>query len=166
MYTVRVNNDTFEIESSGDEYMVNGKQVDFDLSRVSTDYFHILLGTRSYRAEIVEADSATKRYTIKVNGKHYPVVMKDKFDMLLEKMGMNATAGARVNHVTAPMPGLIIDLKVKEGDVVKAGDTLLILEAMKMQIRVNAPDAGRVRRLLVGKGALVERGQVLAEIET
>lgn len=163
MYTVRVNNDTFEIESSGDEYMVNGKQVDFDLSRVSTDYFHILLGTRSYRAEIVEADSATKRYTIKVNGKHYPVVMKDKFDMLLEKMGMNATAGARVNHVTAPMPGLIIDLKVKEGDVVKAGDTLLILEAMKMENIIRSPGDGTVRSVKVSMGAGVEKNQVLIE---
>ena len=68
--------------------------------------------------------------------------------------------------LTAQMPGQVAEVLVAEGDAVSAGQTLLILEAMKMQIRVNAPQDGRVTRLLVSKGALVERGQLLAEIET
>lgn len=163
MYIVKVNNDIFEIEASGEEFIVNGKTVAFDMSRIDKDYFHILLGSRSYRAEIVEADPATKRFTIKVNGKHYPVEVKDRFDMLLEKMGMNATSGARVNNVRAPMPGLIIELRVKDGDQVKAGETLLILEAMKMENIIKSPGDATVRSVKVRMGQGVEKNQVLIE---
>jgi biotin carboxyl carrier protein len=122
-----------------------------------------LLNDRSYRAEILPADSSGKSLTIKVNGRHYPVVLKDKFDILLEKMGMNSNAGAKVNHVRAPMPGLIIQLKVKDGDHVKAGDTLLILEAMKMENIIKAPGDAIVRSVKVTMGEGVEKNQVLIE---
>lgn len=163
MYIAKVNNDIFEIEASGEHFVVNGKPVAFDIGRVDKDYFHILLDSQSYRAEIVEADPATKRYTIKVNGKHYQVTLQDKFDVLLEKMGMNATSGARVNNVRAPMPGLIIELKVKDGDLVKSGDTLLILEAMKMENIIRSPGDATVRSVKVRMGEGVEKNQVLIE---
>jgi methylmalonyl-CoA carboxyltransferase 1.3S subunit len=53
---------------------------------------------------------------------------------------------------------------VSEGDTVERGQTLVILEAMKMELRVTAPEAGRVKRLLVQMGDVVERGQALVEI--
>ena len=163
MYTVQVNHENFEIMASDEGFSVNGKPVQFDLSRIGEGYFHILLGSQSYRAEVFEGDAAAKRYTIKVNGKHYPVILKDRFDLLLEKMGMNSSASARINHVRAPMPGLIIALKVKDGDSVKAGDTLLILEAMKMENIIKAPGDATVRTVKVGMGDGVEKNQVLIE---
>jgi biotin carboxyl carrier protein len=163
MYTAQVNHETFEILSTEEGFSVNGQPVQFDLSKIAEGYFHILLGTESYRAEVVEADAAAKRYTIKVNGKHYPVMLKDRFDILLEKMGMNSSSGTRINHVRAPMPGLIIALKVKDGDAVKAGDTLLILEAMKMENIIKAPGDATVRTVKVRMGEGVEKNQVLIE---
>jgi biotin carboxyl carrier protein len=67
--------------------------------------------------------------------------------------------------LTAQMPGQVANVLVKEGDAVERGQTLVILEAMKMEIRVAAPGGGRVKRLLVEKGQVVERGQLLLEIE-
>lgn len=163
MYAVQVNNHNFEIEISGDEFIVNGKPMRLDISRIGEGHFHVLLDSRSFRAEIVEQDTAAKRFTVKVNGKYYPLVLKDKYDVLLEKMGMNANAGARVNHVRAPMPGLIIALKVKAGDQVKAGDTLLILEAMKMENVIKAPADATVKSVKVAMGDGVEKNQVLIE---
>ena len=101
--------------------------------------------------------------TLKINGHTYVVEHKDKFDLLLEKMGMNAAAGARINNIKAPMPGLIIDLKVKPGDAVKQGDQLLILEAMKMENIIKSPGEGTVKNVKVKKGESVEKGQVLLE---
>jgi biotin carboxyl carrier protein len=112
---------------------------------------------------VVKTDLAAKRFTIKINGRHYPVVLKDKFDILLEQMGMNTNAVAKVNHVKAPMPGLIIDLKVKDGDVVKAGDPLLILEAMKMENVIKSPGDATVKSVKVRMGEGVEKNQVLIE---
>lgn len=163
MYKVQAGDQSFEIETSDDGFIVDGKHVRWDLSKIDDGYFHILLNNRSYRAEVVERDATGKNFVIKVNGRNYPVILKDKFDLLLEKMGMNANAGAKVNNVRAPMPGLIIDLKVKDGDEVKAGDTLLILEAMKMENIIKAPGDAVVKSVKVNMGQGVEKNQVLIE---
>ena len=163
MYKAQVGDQSFEIEISDDGFLVDGKRVRWDLSKVDDGYFHVLLDNRSFRAEVVERDASGKNFVIKVNGRNYPVVLKDKFDLLLEKMGMNANAGAKVNNVRAPMPGLIIDLKVQDGDTVKAGDTLLILEAMKMENIIKAPGDATVKSVKVNMGQGVEKNQVLIE---
>lgn len=163
MYIAQVEDRKFEIDVNGEEFHVDGKPVAVDVSRIGEGYFHVLLNNHSYRVEVVEADANARRVTLKVNGRHYPVVLKDRFDLLLEKMGMNANSGSKVNHVRAPMPGLIIDLKVKTGDPVKAGDTLLILEAMKMENIIKAPGDATVKSVKVSMGEGVEKNQVLIE---
>jgi len=82
-----------------------------------------------------------------------------------------AQQGARVRQlptevrIEAPMPGQIVDVRVKVGDAVAAGATLVVLEAMKMETRLTAPVAGRVRCVHCTAGQTVERGQVLVELE-
>jgi len=77
--------------------------------------------------------------------------------------------GGHAHHaageLTAPMPGLVRAVQVAEGESVEKGQTLLILEAMKMEIKVAAPQAGRVKSLKVKPGQTVERDQILVEIE-
>jgi biotin carboxyl carrier protein len=163
MYKAHVNDQVFEIATTEDGFMVNGKSVKWDLAAIQDGYFHILLNNKGYRAEVVEVEVGARRFIIKINGRQYPVMLKDKFDLLLETMGMNTNSGARVNHVRAPMPGLIIDLKVKDGDIVKAGDTLLILEAMKMENIIKAPGDATVKSVKVRMGDGVEKNQVLIE---
>jgi biotin carboxyl carrier protein len=77
-----------------------------------------------------------------------------------------AHAGAaRSPRVTAPMPGKVLDVVVREGQSVAAGDPLVILEAMKMETVATADAAGVVRKLHVAAGVLVEPGQLLVELE-
>ena len=163
MYKATVNNKVFEIDQTGQSILVNGKDFEWDIHAVSEDYFHILYKNKSYRAEIVESDIATKTILIKINGKNYSVELKNKFDLLLEKMGMNKNAANKVNSIKAPMPGLIIDLKIKSGDVVKQGEPLLILEAMKMENIIKSPGEGTIKNVKVKKGDSVEKGQVMIE---
>lgn len=73
-------------------------------------------------------------------------------------------ATAASGDLTAEMPGQVIDVRVSEGDSVQSGDVLLVLEAMKMEIRVTAPYDGTVSALKAAAGDVVERGQVLAEV--
>jgi len=163
MYTVLVEGNTYRIARQGDVFLVNDQPVSCDFSEVRDGYFHIVMNGRGFRAEIVEVESSSKKLIVKVNGRKYPVALKDRFDELLEKMGMNANSGARVHQVRAPMPGLIIAMKVKDGDVVKAGDPLLILEAMKMENIIKAPGDATVKSVLVNLGQGVEKNQVLIE---
>jgi biotin carboxyl carrier protein len=163
MHKATVNNKVFEIDSHESGLLVNGELNQWDLVKISDGYFHILYKDKSYRAELIKNDIETKTVTLKINGNIYSVALKDKFDLLLEKMGMNNTAGSKVNSIKAPMPGLIIDLKIKVGDTVKSGDALLILEAMKMENILKSPGEGVVKNVKVKKGDSVEKGQVLIE---
>lgn len=163
MYKALVNNKTFEIDQDDQSITVNGSDFQWDMNKVSDGYFHILYQNKGYRAELVKSDLATKTITFKINGRNYSVELKDKFDLLLEKMGMTQTAATKVNSIKAPMPGLIIDLKVKAGDTVQQGEALLILEAMKMENILKSPGEGVIRNVKVKKGDNVEKGQVLIE---
>ena len=76
-----------------------------------------------------------------------------------------AAAVAGGSKVTAPMPGTILGVSVKEGEAVKAGQTIFVLEAMKMESDVVAPVDGTVRGIAVAKGASVSAGDVLCSIQ-
>ena len=69
------------------------------------------------------------------------------------------------NTVTAPLPGRVIELKVKVGDTVKANDEVLVLEAMKMENSITTDYAGTVKQILVAEGQTVATDAVLMEIE-
>ena len=163
MYRATVNDKSFEIVNDTQQLSIDGVPLNWDIVEVSEGYFHILIDHKSFRAEIVKADPATKSFALKINGKDYSVTVKDRFDLLLEKMGMNNGVSGKANHVKAPMPGLIIDLRVKEGDTVMPGDALLILEAMKMENMIKASVQSIVRSVKVKKGDSVEKNQVLIE---
>jgi biotin carboxyl carrier protein len=163
MYKAIVNKKEFEITNRDDKIMIDGTVVEWDLAKISNEYFHILIKNESYRAEIIKADPITKSFIIKVKGKVYAVELKDKFDLLLDKMGLNNGLAGRANNVKAPMPGLIVDLRVKEGDKVKPGDALLILEAMKMENMIKASAESIVKSVKVMKGDSVEKNQILIE---
>ena len=163
MYKATVNQTTFDIKLDVDGLTINDTRVEWNLLKISDENFHILLENKSYSVEVVSADAQAKSFSLKINGKKYVVDLKDKFDLLLETMGMNNSATNKINSVKAPMPGMIIDLKVKEGDHVKAGDPLLILEAMKMENIIKALGDSVVKSLKVRKGESVEKNQVLIE---
>lgn len=163
MYKASVNGKQFEITSDKELLTLDGEPIGWDLAEIADGYFHIIHQHKSYRAELVGHDPVTKTFSFKINGRLYTVGLKNKFDLLLEKMGMNTNASAKVNNIKAPMPGLIIDLRVKTGDTVAAGDTLIILEAMKMENSIKSPGEGTVRNVKVRKGDGVEKGQVLIE---
>jgi biotin carboxyl carrier protein len=72
--------------------------------------------------------------------------------------------GEGSGDLTATMPGRVLDVLVQEGDSVQKGDTLVLLEAMKMELRIQAPAGGQVARVLCTAGQVVERGQTLVEL--
>ena len=121
-----------------------------------------------------------KNYTITVNGNVYDVTVEEKnggvvsAPKAVEKSAPAAAApvasapqaAAKEGNVavTAPMPGKILAVKAKEGDSVKAGDVLLVLEAMKMENDIVAPQDGVVASINVNVGDSVESGAKLASL--
>ena len=75
------------------------------------------------------------------------------------------SSNASISKINAPLPGVILEMLVKEGDEVKKEDTLLIMEAMKMENRVLAESGGKIKSIKVKTGENVLQGQLLIEIE-
>ena len=101
-----------------------------------------------------------KNLIVTVNGVAYNVTVEEGTGAPAAAAAAPAGAAGAVS-VTAPMPGNILDVKVKAGDSVKAGDTLLILEAMKMENEISAPQDGTIASVNVRKGDVVNSGDLL-----
>ncbi|GAB3334556.1 acetyl-CoA carboxylase biotin carboxyl carrier protein subunit [Larkinella ripae] len=164
MFRASVNDqDSFEIDFSGDQPVLNGQLLTWDLVRLNDRQFHILHQNRSYTAEILHLDTTEKTATLKINQSIHQVKLRDRFDLLLEQMGMSAANQARINDIKAPMPGLILSLSVQPGDTVRKGDTVLILEAMKMENVIKSPADGTIKTVRINRGQTVEKNQILVE---
>ena len=148
---------------AADQVTLNGEPLNWDLAALGDGRYHILYEGRSYNAELVEADYAAKTLVLQINGRRLELQAKDRFDLLLEKMGMSAAATIKVNELKAPMPGLIVDIRVQPGQIVQKGDPLLVLEAMKMENILKAPADGTVGSIRVTLRDNVQKGQVLVQ---
>lgn len=161
MYSVTVNNEKITVEKEAIGFSINGSLKDWDITKIDDHTFHLLRNHVSYTIEIIRMDISLKTLTLKLNNKLFEIVIKDRFDLLLEKLGMNAVAAATVGDIKAPMPGLILEILVKTGDSIKKGDALLVLEAMKMENVLKSPGEGEIKDVLVEVGSSVEKNQTM-----
>lgn len=163
MYQTTLNDQPLTVDFTADGPLLNNEPFACDLVKISDRSFHILHQDQSYMAEVLAVNTTDKQVSLTINGHIHHVQLKDRFDLLLEKMGMSSASGTKLNELKAPMPGLIVGIGVQPGDVISKGDSLLILEAMKMENNLKAPGDGTVKTIRIAKGDRVEKGQVLVE---
>lgn len=141
------------------------KLSNLDIVSLGNQNFHIIQNNKSYTIAILQYEKEEKLLLLSINGKKTQIKIQDKFDLLLKELGMSEVKGTKVNHIKAPMPGLIFELTVKEGEEVKKGDKILILEAMKMENVIKAAGDGIVKKIHITKGQAVEKNQLLIEFQ-
>ncbi len=144
---------------------INPATLDLDLLSIEDGKFHIIQNNQSYQATILNADYQKKIFSIQIHKKTYEVEVKDKFDQLVEQLGFANTANKKIHNIKAPMPGLVLDIMVKIGDALQKGDSILILEAMKMENIIKAEGDAIVKEIIIKKGDAVEKNQILIEFE-
>ena len=147
---VKVNN-TLDFDISDNEI------TNFDAEKLSSSKYHILQNKRPFKAELVTSNFNKRKYTIKINNHTYDVDISTPLDLLIKKLGFTFGSSKHVNSIKAPMPGLILDIHVKEGQEVKENDALLILEAMKMENVITSPRDGIIKIISVSKGDAVDK---------
>ena len=166
MYKVVVNDEfNYDIEKDKDSFVINNEKVDWDIVKQQNGGYNIIWNNKVYNAEILKTEAETKSFSIKVNGNIYTVAVKDKYDLLLKELGLENLASSKVNEIKAPMPGLVLNIMVSKGQELKKGDSVLILEAMKMENVLKSPGDGIIKTIKVEQAQAVEKNQVLIELE-
>jgi biotin carboxyl carrier protein len=162
MYKIKVNDkQEFEIDRQSNGLLVNYKYIDADIRQLNDVLYHVIYNNGSYNAEVVSFDRDSKTAEIKVNSNTYTVSAKDQFDVLLDKMGLSSLNTVKISDIKAPMPGLVLRVLVAEGDEIKKGDSLFVLEAMKMENIIKSPADVTVKAIKIKPGDKVEKGQIL-----
>jgi biotin carboxyl carrier protein len=135
-----------------------------DIVSLGDNGFHILKNNKAYKVDIESVDYKNKVFSFKINGTPYTTKISDKYDRLIDQLGMNIAIGQKVGDIKAPMPGMVLEVAVTVGQAVEKGEKVLILEAMKMENVIKAAGDGVVKAILVSKGTAVDKGQILIEM--
>ena len=149
----------FELESKDNVLLINGKEQKYSINKIESNHFLLQVDHKNYDLFVISKDE--NFLELSINGHIMNVRVKDHIAQILEQLGMDMDLAEEINELIAPMPGAIIDISVKEGDEVKQGHSLLILEAMKMENIIKSPTDGTIQKLHVEKGNNVEKNQVL-----
>lgn len=167
MYSVKLGEETFDTDLNVNNGKLTGtiagKSVVGDWVKVNDNEYHLLFDSRSYNVEVLKLDKAEKTMTLRLNGEKHTIQLKDQYDNLLHSLGLDKLAAKKANDLKAPMPGKVLSIMVEEGQEVKKGDALLILEAMKMENILKSPTDGIIKKIAVVQQTVVEKNQLLIQ---
>jgi biotin carboxyl carrier protein len=164
-YSVKLTSNTvIDILEEHGTCRIKGVATQTDVVQTGPGKFHLLLNNQSFDIELLSKDETGKQIDIAVNGKRVKTEVSTPLDNLLKSMGMDNVSKAKQNVVKAPMPGMVLRIIAKEGDAVKKGDALLILEAMKMENIIKSPMDGVVKKIVATEKTAIDKNQVLVEL--
>jgi biotin carboxyl carrier protein len=164
LFDATVDGRTLRVEVRGRDgrytVSVDGRPLEVDLHQTGPHFLSLLISGRSYEVGLE-----------KRAGGYLVVLADDAVEVELAGAAHGATSGAARKapagpaRVTAPMPGKIVRVLASAGEEVRAGQGLVVMEAMKMQNELRSPRPGRVREVPVSEGQAVEAGALLALVE-
>ena len=121
----------YRITIDKEEILIDKQAVEkIDISSINDTHFHVLKNAKAYNVELISSNFLEKEVTVSVNGNTHTLKIEDSYDQMVKEMGLFSNASQKLNNVKAPMPGLIIDILVEEGQEIEEGTPLIILSAM------------------------------------
>ncbi len=162
-YITSIENQEFSIEILDERrILLDGKEMSVDFEAVSGGpVYSLIVDGKSYEAYIYPVED---EWEILIEGRLYPVRVEDEREKRLRAASGGGIQESGEFLLKAPMPGLVVSVPVEEGQEVKKGDILLILESMKMQNELKSPRDGVVGRVRVKAGESVEQRQTLLSV--
>jgi len=162
VYRALVDDRAFDIAIQDNQLVVDGDTKDYTFEVLREGYVSMIIDGASVPVSVEPTGEDRLRVTI--DGRRTEVQVKDERDLLVEEFGLGDEAAAG-GEVRAPMPGLVLEVLVEEGEEVMADEGLLVLEAMKMENELKAPSGGVVRTIHAASGDAVDKDALLIEIE-
>ena len=164
-YDIVVDGKTHRVELTKGEHTwlckVDGETMEVDAALTARDVLSMLVDNKSY--EIKRERSLRGEIHMVIGSARYAVDVQDPRSLRTRRAAAGSEAGPQ--KLMAAMPGKIVRIMVKEKDEVKAGQPVIVMEAMKMQNEMKSPKDGRVQKILAAEGSAVNAGDTLAIIE-
>jgi len=163
LYDVTIDGKNYRLDlnraDGGWSCRLDGRELQVDAILTRPDVLSLLIGNKAYE---IKSERVANDLHLWVGSKRFAVDVRDP-------RSLRGRTRAGDDHgpkkITAPMPGKVVRLLVREGDEVEPGAGVAVVEAMKMQNEIKSPKKGRVQKILVGEGAAVNAGDVLAIVE-
>ncbi|MFZ4462247.1 MAG: acetyl-CoA carboxylase biotin carboxyl carrier protein subunit [Bacteroidales bacterium] len=166
-YEVKINNRISTIkllsrEGTKFNILIDKTYYELDIAEVEKGVYSILHENRSFNVELVEGRNS-KSYMVNTLYETFDVDIIDAEAKYL--MNRKKDDGEDANTISSPMPGKVVKILFKEGDEVKAGDTVIVVSAMKMESEYKVKQDRKIKRILVKEGDTVNSDQPMVVIE-
>jgi biotin carboxyl carrier protein len=163
-YITTIEGKQFLVEIIDDKHVsVDGKIYEVDFESVSGQpVYSLIVDGKSHEGYVAQAED---QWQVLLRGRLYPISVEDEREKRLRSAAGGGVAETGEFHLRAPMPGLVVAIPVEEGQEVKRGQVLLILESMKMQNELKTPRDGTIGRVRVKGGDTVEQKQILLSVQ-
>jgi biotin carboxyl carrier protein len=165
-YFVTIGTGTHEVLVDGETVTVDGRTVRARLEDLPDGVTQlVMIGEEVHRVFARRGDAAGE-FDLAIGGHRFQIEALDERARAIRDLSSASVKRAGPANLKAPMPGLIVRVNVAEGDTVRPGQGLVVMEAMKMENELRATAAGIVRKVHVTPGSAVEKGALLLEMET
>ena len=163
IYHVTIGDTTRVVSLEPDGVTVDGTPIDVDFERLEGGPVRsLLLDGRSHRLSATR--SGSEQWDLYLRGRRFAASVVDERTRVIREMTGAGAGPTGPRPIIAPMPGMVVRVEAAEGDVVQAGQGVVIVEAMKMENELAAESGGVVSRVLVSEGQAVEKDQVLVDL--
>ena len=162
-YITTIDNKEFTVEiSDAKQVSVNGKILEVDFESINGQpVYSLLIDGKSYEGYVYPDEN---NWQVLLRGRLYEASVEDEREKRLRAAAGGGVAEGGEFHLKSPMPGMVVAIPVTEGQAVKKGQVLLILESMKMQNELKSPKDGTVSRIRVKAGEPAEQKQSLLSV--
>jgi len=159
-FVVSVNDKKIKIDfSANGKLEINNSEYEYSLSHLNSSSYLLKIGNESFL--ITLKSEGNSKYFVTFKGQVFETLVRSALEDKVYSL-INAKLKQRTNVIVkAPMPGMIIKIKKKAGEKVSPGESILILEAMKMENDIRSPVSGIIENMKIGEGRTVEKGAEL-----
>lgn len=155
------------IMNGNSEFSFNDKIHSFEYKILDKSILLIRINDKNYiiEYELNDEEKENNEFTFNIDSQKITVACKNELDVLVDKIAGGKKDKKQKNDIVSPMPGVILKVKVKEGDEVKKGDVILVLEAMKMENEIKATRDCKIKKLNVEEKKSVNKNELLVILE-
>lgn len=168
MIKAKTERSDYNIESSEHSKLtgrLNSEEFEIEIIKSKSKSSKVKYLGKEYNINIINYNRDNKEIELLINGYQQKVVISDEYDQLISSMGYESNSSQADKIISAPMPGMVLEILIKQGDRVNKGDNLIVLEAMKMENIIKSPVDAVIKSIEVEKGKTVEKDEVLIVLE-